>query len=105
MRAENTAYQKAWDVKFPPVSAEKLNPAAKINAGNKITELNRNVWNVQDVVPHAWQYNHTDEKQSSSTPAEKQFYFSKGTFGLATQVGTLIPGTLFKTTAWQILVG
>jgi len=93
----NNAYQKAWDTQFQSTLLNDINP------GNLVNKLNRNVWNLQDVVPHAWQYIFTKNVQSSVPPSQ-QYYFSNAStdlikLKLVSQIGDLIPGTLFRSIA------
>lgn len=64
----NGTYQKAWDAAFQPYT-----PSGTFNSGNMVQALNRNVWNDQDVVPHAWQYILT----SDATQFPPYFFYTK----------------------------
>lgn len=93
----NQPYQAAWDSAFPPAAV--ANP----NSGNQVTQLNRDVWHAQDVVPHAWQYIYTPNVQdASSTPVATQYYFSDPSFNLGhlvSLIGDLYPGTVIHDVA------
>lgn len=86
----NAAYQAAWDSNFPQVAAP-----GTINAGNLVATLNCDVWSMQDVVPHAWQYIYS-ELQST----QDLYYFSgRWPTQLHTQIGNLDPGLTIRVIA------
>lgn len=94
----NKAYQTAWDAAFPPTL-----PGSPVNLGDQVGYFNCDVWNQQDVVPHAWANIYTSSVQSAGTPPAQQFYFSEPSAtqqpNLQTQLGPIEPGTLFRSLA------
>lgn len=51
----NAQYQGAWDTSFPQLPVTNAGYAAT-NLGNQVGNFNGDVWNEDDVVPHAWEY-------------------------------------------------
>lgn len=98
----NSAYQSIWDATFPETPVSSLpsqfnppvtpSPYVSTTIPNSVTNLNNDVWNQEDVVPHAWQYIYTPNVQDKSVPGGP-FYFSAETpVDLQSLLGTLIPG-------------
>lgn len=107
----NSAYQSAWDALFPQTAVSTLpspfnppvtpSPYVSTQIPNSVTNLNNDVWNQDDVVPHAWQYIYTPNYQDGSTPGGP-FYFSEAQTQivrdaeLKTLLGPIVPGTIFR---------
>lgn len=82
----NVAYQKAWDAAFPPVGTPALNAGTQtptFNTGNFVTQLNQNVWNLQDVVPHAW----TNIVSTTTDQRPQVYFYDDGKDMLPTAIG------------------
>lgn len=80
----NVAYQKAWDAAFPPTGVPPVNAGGVPFGGkNLVTQLNLNVWNLQDVVPHAW----TNILSTTSNQTPQIYFYSDGSDTLQTAIG------------------
>lgn len=51
----NAQYQAAWDLSFPQLPVTQAGFKA-VNSTNQVANFNGDVWNEDDVVPHAWEY-------------------------------------------------
>lgn len=63
----NGLYQIAWDANFPQMPVTQSGYPT-VNGGNLVSNFNNDVWNEDDVVPHAWEriYGTTSETYNSN---------------------------------------
>ncbi len=80
----NSIFASDWDNTF------SLQQENNINSGNHVSALNALVYNIQDIVPHAWEYIYNATQ--AAAPGAMQYYsWDFEALSLKTQLGDLIP--------------
>lgn len=95
----NEMYQLMWDGTFPQLPVTDLKFPA-INSTNSVACFNGDVWNEDDVVPHAWQYIYS--LVNGPLPTNDPHYFtsvSSPATALYAALGQLASGDAAKTLA------
>lgn len=95
----NGMYQAVWDGAFPKLAVTDVGYPA-INTTNSVACFNGDVWNEEDVVPHAWQYIY--DLVSGTLPANDPHYFTSASLpepAFWSALGQIAPGTDAKALA------
>lgn len=76
----NDTYQKKWDAMFQPETLLVGKEALLYNTNNQITDLNKNVCNNFDVVPHGWDRIYKGQKLSANVGEDvfvRSYFYSE----------------------------